>query len=375
MRAWQTCSILVACVALLNLGPSACLPEHERAFSNEGLLTAAAGDLKATVVTPHLEAPLAHSTNVLWCGTFQLVWNEICTLVGGDLHFTDDPPMVEPMNRKAFTREDLDEASYVALAGYVRDGIFDAIPKALQEKFGRRATPHYLPPPNVTPRPQDIVGYAYLFKHLEFAVPFERLDERLDFSGLALPAFGLGPYKRSQDRILPQVLILDYVGPDDFIIELATKSKGDRLILAKVAPGATLGKTVADVQKRADAPARTAAVPGDRLAAPLLNFDITRTYDELYAAGTLVATNPDIAKDLWVLSAIQNVRFQMDERGVRLRSESHLALGCSAHTEPQPQHVMIFNRPFLILLKRVGARDPYFALWIDNAELLVREAE
>ena len=33
---------------------------------------------------------------------------------------------------------------------------------------------------------------------------------------------------------------------------------------------------------------------------------------------------------------------------------------------------MIFDKPFLIMLQRSDAKMPYFALWVDNAELLVR---
>lgn len=32
---------------------------------------------------------------------------------------------------------------------------------------------------------------------------------------------------------------------------------------------------------------------------------------------------------------------------------------------------MIFDKPFLIMLKRAGAKSPYFALWVANVELLV----
>ena len=62
---------------------------------------------------------------------------------------------------------------------------------------------------------------------------------------------------------------------------------------------------------------------------------------------------------------------EMDEKGVKLRSEAHMAIGCAMEVPPQPQHIMIFDRPFLVLLKRAGAKTPYFAMWVDNPELLV----
>jgi hypothetical protein len=45
--------------------------------------------------------------------------------------------------------------------------------------------------PNPNQRPQDLAGYAYLFKQLDFPVPFERLREPLDFGGANLESFGM----------------------------------------------------------------------------------------------------------------------------------------------------------------------------------------
>jgi hypothetical protein len=78
-----------------------------------------------------------------------------------------------------------------------------------------------------------------------------------------------------------------------------------------------------------------------------------------------------MADDLRLLMALQIIRFQMDEVGVRLKSEAVMHFGCSAEYRPKPQHVMIFDKPFLLMLSRAGAKQPYFAVWVENAELLV----
>ena len=109
--------------------------------------------------------------------------------------------------------------------------------------------------------------------------------------------------------------------------------------------------------------------PNDILMVPKFNFDLTRRFHEVCGRGLLVR-NPAIAKDLLIVSALQNIRFQVDEKGVRLRSEAHMSLACSG--PPSPEHIMIFDRPFLLVLKRVGAKAPYFTMWVDNPELLVK---
>jgi hypothetical protein len=86
----------------------------------------------------------------------------------------------------------------------------------------------------------------------------------------------------------------------------------------------------------------------------------------------LVLRQASAPRDLQLVQALQNIRFQMDEKGVVLRSETHMGFGCSSPHLPRPQHIMIFDRPYLILLEREKASAPYFALWVENAELLAR---
>jgi len=115
------------------------LASHDSFFNTKGLLVAKDDNLRATVISPHLAAAIKPNTNVLWCGTFQLVWNELCDLVGENLHFADEPGMVAELNRKEFSAAGLDDESYLALAGFVRDGIFDKIDRSLKDKFKGRA--------------------------------------------------------------------------------------------------------------------------------------------------------------------------------------------------------------------------------------------
>ncbi len=61
----------------------------------------------------------------------------------------------------------------------------------------------------------------------------------------------------------------------------------------------------------------------------------------------------------------------MNEKGVELKSEAHMAFGCAKQEAPVPKHRMIFDKPFLILMQRRDAKTPYFVFWVDNPEALV----
>jgi hypothetical protein len=78
--------------------------------------------------------------------------------------------------------------------------------------------------------------------------------------------------------------------------------------------------------------------------------------------GKVVAnTNPPMP----VVEAIQTIEFHLDRCGAALESESMVAVRCS------PRYFN-FDRPFLVYMQKRGAERPFFVMWVDNAELLVR---
>ena len=196
--------------------------------------------------------------------------------------------------------------------------------------------------------------------------------ETITFKGVRVRCFGMVEYKPAHEKMYPQVVILDYNGPRDFVIELKTKSPGERVILAKVAPGKTLQQTVRRVNARAERAKAVKMVSGDVLKIPRMNFDLSREYSELY--GRALRLKNRAFAGYVIVQAVQDIRFQMDEKGLKLRSESRI-IGCDAPGLPPPRHVMIFDEPFLLMLQRAGAKAPYFALWVDNAELLCKWEE
>jgi hypothetical protein len=358
---------------------SQCGPKNWHvSFRREKVAQGNLAAFKATFITPHLETEIHSGTNLLWCGTFQLAWNEACKQAGGDLQLADpgsqsplQHPMAAALNQHAFAKDCIDEASYVAMAGSVKDKMDQKILAVIQDKFHGAFQPRLLPEKYTTGRPQDFVAYACLWKKLSFAVPFERLEDSFTFGGARVRAFGIGRTKASHDNMYSQVQILDYQDENDFVVELKTTPEGDQLILARVQPQGTLQNTVTAVRHRiARSSQPEPAGTNDVLIVPRIAFDLLREYTELERRW-LVPAGTNVAPDLSLLSALQTIKFEMNEKGVELKSEAHMAFGCGREGEPPRKHIMIFNQPFLVLLERTGARLPYIALWVDNPELLV----
>ncbi len=82
------------------------------------------------------------------------------------------------------------------------------------------------------------------------------------------------------------MLVYDYQDNDDFIIELKTRSKSDRLILAKIHPGQTLAGTVAAVDKRIQQSQPGSMQKCADLFIPVIDFDVLRPYNEITSPGS-----------------------------------------------------------------------------------------
>lgn len=337
---------------------------------HETILKADAKDLNNTLVTPHLEASIEPGKNLLWCSTFQLVWNEGCRAAGGDIRLENEPPMVPALNRKAADPKDVDPGSCLVASGLMKDDIVGKIRSELGLKFRGRAEPDLLDRIAPSLPPDGWLAYAYLFRELPFEYPLKRLDEPLAFGSTQVATFGLKKATSRMDDIhkAEQVVVLDYKNADDFVLELTPQDKTERIVLAKIAPAETLEKTIEAVRSRAvlgDAKEYKSTLDmGETLIVPMLNFDVWKSYDEL--EGKKITTpGPLQGYDFF---AVQDIRFRLDERGAILKSEGAMAAKCGGPSQPRE---FIFDKPFLVLLERRGAERPYFALWVDNAELLV----
>jgi hypothetical protein len=344
---------------------------HDDSFSKEGLFKADVSTLKDTQLAAHPDTPLAENKNVLWCGTLQLAWNKAIDLVGEKLKFANQPPVVDLLNREDFTGADLAPGSYVAMADFERNHVEDEIRAALEMTFHGAASPELIPPIPPHPGPDDFLAYAYLYKNLAFADPFADNDP-LTFGAQQVANFG---FTKNLDRIpgdvFDQVSIYDYQSENDFIIKLKTKSPDDELILAKITPGPTLQETITQTLKRiSQTKPESVNKERDQLAIPKLNFDLRGDFPEL--EGLILEPSPSAHVGKLKTTKVQQlVRFQLNEKGAVLKSEATISMTLSAAFPQPPSHIMIFDQPFLILMKQANSDQPYFALWVGNASLLV----
>src|SRR6266540_7174199 len=101
--------------------------------------------------------------------------------------------------------------------------------------------------------------------------------------------------------------------------------------------------------------------PNDTLLVPNVSWRIVHAFQEL--EGKVIRNGP--VAGIPIIQAEQMVSFNLDRSGAALESESKIvAAALPAHCH--------FDHPFLIIMKKRGATRPFFAMWVDNAELLTK---
>jgi len=111
---------------------------------------------------------------------------------------------------------------------------------------------------------------------------------------------------------------------------------------------------------------RTFANGSKIMKVPLLSLFVHRQYTELTQRAVL---NPGF-EAIPIISASQMIRFQLDESGAVLTSESEVRLANGDPEASKPRR-LILDRPFLIYLQQHDAQEPYFVMWVENLEVLV----
>lgn len=333
----------------------------------------------ATTVTAHLEAEIGSGRNLLYCVIFQIAWDQLRddVLDGRPLQLEGDPPVARALNERLVGKRDISEKYYLAMAGLGRERIVERIEQALREKFDR--TPRL----DLLCGPGDILAYAFLEKSIPFDTEFQVLPPLEFGDGVEVQAFGIDQERGAED----QVVILDYRTADDFVIKLQGSPQvdadiefgaridrpriSDDVILAKVAPQATLRETVEAVLARASSEARgqtkSSLGPQEVLQIPKIDADVLHRYSDLVGRPLLNRGFEGYP----ISEALQAVKFTLDETGAEVRSEAAI-LVVKGIAMPEGLREFVFDKPFLLCLKEKNAKYPYLAMWIDNSELLVK---
>lgn len=100
------------------------------------------------------------------------------------------------------------------------------------------------------------------------------------------------------------------------------------------------------------------------LSVPNIYWDIEHHFNELEGQDKRFINKG--FEGIYLDAAIQKTRFKLDRKGAEVSSEAAGWLGEIGNKN------LAFNRPFLIFMKKRGAKYPFLVVWVDNSELLCK---
>ena len=300
-----------------------------------------------------------------WCATFQLVWNDMQDLLtenGVNMH--PQPEVVDNLNKQSF-KEDMISAEYFYKKfAEASPALKEEIIKGIKEKFNQES--EILDQINFS-EPEDgfhkYIFYAMLYREFTYNNKFDELENN-HFEGSNpsnVDFFGVTEDSKNKSKLLDQLEACYYNGYQDYAIKINTK-EGDEVILVMKPEGKTFNEIWKEFESKTAAadPREKAIDEDDEFKMPVLSFNVTKEFTELEDKPFDSKTGMPST----IQTAIQNIQFEIDSRGGRVKSEAVIATTDSA-AFPEGRF-FYFNDTFAIFLKEKGKDVPYFAAYIDD---------
>ncbi len=298
--------------------------------------------------------------NTAWCGTFNLIWNDLKNdLAKTDIVFTPQLKVVENLNKGTFNTSALSEESYYQKYGTPSLALKQEIEQAIEEKFHEKSD--ILDQFNWgNSGPRDYFLYSMLKKEFEFPSVFTQLENGNFGSFQDVQYFGIG--KTTEEEVREQVDVMYYHSKDDFAVKLLTKGN-DEVILVKGNSQNTFGSMYEDILRQDEQyEGGHSFGEEDTLQIPNIKFDLEKEFKELQGQPFLFA-NGDSYK---IEKALQTIQFELDKKGGRIKSEAGMMLKeAAAIMEEEPREFLV-NDTFTIFLKEQEKDLPYFAAKIAD---------
>ena len=313
-------------------------------------------------ITPTFTSKISTlDTNKVWVGTFNLVWNDLMNdVIGGKIEFEDGPSqLADELNKQLFTVDQLNPNSYFKIHGVATQDFRSQIENGIKQKFNENS--------EVLDRvewgnPDVYVLYAMLKKQFNYLEGFPTLKENtFGDSEEKVKYFGIEPDTLQTSS--KNVEILFYNSKEDFAIKLKTKEKEEVYLYR------TSGENKSFEENYQEMLDKQAQYTGDKnwnekdvLNIPFIKISDEINYDEL--CGRMIKGTGS-----YIRQALQTVDFELNNYGGSVKSEALIEVLKNAVSTTNRE--FIYNDDFILYLKEEDKEKPYFALKVDNTDVLV----
>ncbi|AFM03745.1 hypothetical protein Fleli_1313 [Bernardetia litoralis DSM 6794] len=298
-----------------------------------------------------LENPIPKNKNAVYCVTLLYAWNEVRNTLKTALEVPAELKEAQKdlvlLNNSTSFKDVLDKSEYTV------KGIIEGNSVKTEAEFN---------------------------KSLPFEFELHSFDNELIFEGKKVSSFGVFGEDKEAEKAIK---ILQYENDDEFILKLKSKDKLHEIILFKTQESfESFAQMNEKVQEKIDATSdekyeeETAwkfhLSDKDEIVIPKFNFNIENNFTTI-EGNTVRSIFP--RQDYIIETAWQRTAFVMDEKGAKIESKAKVVMKSMAVLKPEVKHPkkMRFDKPFFVLLKKVDSTTPYFTIFVNNAELMVKE--
>ncbi len=309
--------------------------------------------LHSTIITPILKRRIDPHTNLIYCSSFEIVWNGIREeILKEEVMLNKTVWWLEEMNVLRLNNS-VSEKDLVKYVGFGKDSIFPRFKEEIKAKFGFEVAS------NRSFLNTDIIALSFINKELEYA---ESLHDHGRYFGYT-HLYNVKP----QDTT---VKLWDYQGPDSYIIQIGMKDENEELFLVKMKTPSTLKQGLEEVEQRLAKSDWQQLGNGSLLSIPKIRFNLIKKYSEVEGR-VLKNQIPNTKEPYRVALAEQMIRFNMNHVGVSLQSSATVVEEIFAI----PNFRLVLQPPFMLIQKEKGKKSPYLVLWIENDELFLKHED
>ena len=340
--------------------------------------------LSSTDVHFTLDDEIDLNRNSVWCKPMQLCWNEMVKQNQGPLKFTNQIKLFDQLNNPPFENQ-AGKFSFVFAGLATQENKDKVLAESKKLNLYYNTIKSLLDPM----RPIDYFAYANYWMRADFKHEFA--DSNLNFKregkSVWVKGFDLGHVEDKKDKRGSQVRILYHNFLDkaevpklydaEYVVELKSKNKNVRLVLAQIKPRKTLADNAKyiielikkDPKKYAESAGRLENEP---FAVPNIQFKASKMLNE-FKGNVLISKNPKLNKQE-LKAMFMGMKFKLDKKGAEVKAEA--AMLCERKCAlPQRQRSFVFDKPFFVMVMPADKDTPDFICWIANPEILEIETK
>jgi hypothetical protein len=303
-------------------------------------------EFKQTIflATPENEIPA--NKNAIYCSALSLTWDQVSALLPTPYSINDQYADLQLLDNSKKHKNSLKKNEYEAVVEV----------QAERLKIGAKVK---------------------FNKALPFAAVFESYPDELTFKGTKVASFlASGGY----NTYIHQFEILYYENDTNYIVKLQPKDTNHEIILYlpldKPKTLAQAFKILEEKRNKGNKERkgnwRYEMLLGDHMTIPKISFNIENNYKSMIG-NKVKDVNHNLEYEIFQMQ--QQTSFMLDEYGAKIEGQAGIEMAAAAEMrqdKPIPKK-LIFDKPFLVVLKRTDSPNPYFAMWVDNSELMIKE--